>query len=381
MSALSTSANIAEEANAARSGAAVARERSPGVAIWLWAVAALVIGMVVVGGATRLTGSGLSITEWKPLKGAVPPLTQADWVAEFRNYQRIPQYRLMNAGMSLDDFKPLFWWEWTHRLLGRLVGMVFFLPLLVFVVLRRIPRRLVGPCVLIFCLGGLQGLIGWWMVASGVFSRDLTAVAPERLSVHLGLGLLLYLACIWTGLEAWFGPGAPARAADRRWAGWARGLLALAFAQSLLGALVAGNHAGLIYNDWPLMNGRVFPDDYARSTLWATLVHSQAAVQFNHRLGAYLLCAGAFALAWRAVLGPFPSTLRPLALALAAVVAGQLALGVFTLIFVAPLHLSLAHQLGAVAVLTVATVLAWAAGRADSPARYVDTLVAQRQAA
>lgn len=346
-------------------GAGEGRDRSHTVAIWLWLVAVLVIGMVVVGGATRLTGSGLSITEWKPLRGALPPLTAMDWAAEFRNYRRIPQYRMVNAGMSLAEFKPLFWWEWTHRLLGRVVGVVFFAPLIAFVALRRLPRRLIWPCVMIFTLGGLQGAIGWWMVSSGVFSRDLTAVAPERLTIHLGLALLLYLACVWTGLEAWCGRGASATGADRRWTGWARALLALAFAQSLLGALVAGNHAGLIDNDWPLMNGRVFPDDYAGASLWVTVLHSQAAVQFNHRLGAYALFAASIAFAWVAARRPHaPADVKRLALVLAGAVSLQLLLGIVTLMSAAPLHLSLAHQLGAVAVLTVAVVLAWRSSKA-----------------
>lgn len=354
-----------------REGASVGQPRSRAVAVWLWAVAALVIGMVIVGGATRLTGSGLSITEWKPLRGALPPLSAADWSAEFRNYQRIPQYRLVNAGMSLADFKPLFWWEWTHRLLGRVVGLVFFAPLVAFVMLRRLPKRLTWPCVVIFALGGLQGAVGWWMVSSGVFSRDLTAVAPERLSVHLGLALLLYVACLWTGLEAWFGQGEAAAERDRRWAGRARGLLALAFMQSLLGALVAGNHAGLVDNDWPLMNGRLFPDDYARASLWATLLHSPSAVQFNHRAGAYLLFAGSLAFAWSAVRsGGAPSAVRRLGLVLASAVCLQLLLGILTLVAEAPLHLSLAHQLGAVAVLTVATAMAWRSGRDGTGERY-----------
>lgn len=357
------------------------RERSRAVAIWLWLVAVLVIGMVVVGGATRLTGSGLSITEWKPLRGALPPLTAADWSAEFHNYQRIPQYRMVNAGMSLVEFKPLFWWEWTHRLLGRVVGLAFFAPLVAFVALRQLPRRLVWPCVTIFVLGGLQGAIGWWMVSSGVFSRDLTAVAPERLTVHLGLALLLYLACLWTGLEAWFGRGAPPTDPERRWTGWARGLLALAFVQSLLGALVAGNHAGRIGNDWPLMNGRVFPDDYARASLWATLLHSQAAVQFNHRLGAYALFAASIVFAWAAARRPdAPAGVRRLAMVLAGAVSLQLLLGVVTLMSAAPLHLSLAHQLGAVGVLTAAVVLAWRSARGAIAERYGFTEVPQAQA-
>ena len=342
-----------------------APERSRAVAVWLFAVAVMVVAMVVVGGATRLTGSGLSITEWKPLKGALPPLSQADWLAEFRNYQRIPQYQFVNRGMSLDAFKPLFWWEWAHRLLGRTVGLVFFGPLIAFVALRRMPRRLLWPCVVILALGGLQGAIGWWMVSSGVFTAERTAVAPERLAVHLGLALALFCACIWTGLEAWSGPGRPGGEAVV-WRRVAAALGGLVFMQSILGALVAGNKAGLIYNDWPLMGGRLIPSDYAgaRPGLWATLAHSQAAVQFNHRIGAYLLFAGAIAFAVAAARSSRLSRgVKTLALALAGGVTLQALLGVSTLMSGATLSLSLLHQLGAVTVLAIATALAWRSQR------------------
>lgn len=340
-----------------------APERSRAVAVWLFAMAALVFAMVLVGGATRLTGSGLSITEWKPLSGALPPLGAAAWAAEFRRYEQIPQYRLVNAGMTLAQFKPLFWWEWAHRLLGRLVGLVFFAPLIAFVALRRLPRRLVGRCATILALGGLQGLVGWWMVASGLTRR--IAVAPERLATHLGLALLIFVLCVWTGLEAWCGPAQNRQACDRRWRLWAAGLTGLVFGQSLLGALVAGNKAGMVYTDWPLMDGRWFPADYAGPGVWSTLAHSLAAVQFNHRLGAYTVFALAVAFALAAVRST--SLARPvktLAVALAAIVTLQASLGIVTLRWGAPLGLSLAHQLGAVALLTTATALAWRARRA-----------------
>lgn len=337
-------------------------ERSRSVAIWLFAVALLVFGMVIVGGATRLTGSGLSITEWKPIMGALPPLTHKAWLDAFAKYQRIPQYRVLNRGMTLDQFKFIFGWEWAHRLLGRLLGIVFFLPMVVFLVIGRIPRRLIWRCWLLLALGGLQGFIGWRMVASGLSGR--VFVAPGWLATHLGLAMLTYGFAVWTGLEAWSGRGHRAGVASR-WPIWAAALAALIYMQFLLGALVAGNHAGLIYNDWPLMNRQVFPSDYVLGGLWSTLAHSQAAVQFNHRLIAYLIFILVVGFTVAVTLSRrFPHQVKLLAGALAAVVTGQVALGIATLMMVAPLGLSLAHQIWAVVVLTTALTLAWRIRRA-----------------
>ena len=174
-------------------------DRSRPVAIWLFAVAVLVFGMVVVGGATRLTDSGLSITQWKPIMGALPPMSEAAWQANFALYKQIPQYKLVNAGMTLEAYKGIFWWEWAHRLLGRLIGVVFALPFVFFLIRRMIPRRLILRCAVMLLLGGLQGLVGWWMVSSGLSER--VSVAPERLATHLGLALIVLCACVWTGLE------------------------------------------------------------------------------------------------------------------------------------------------------------------------------------
>ena len=329
------------------------------VALWLFAVAFLVLAMVVVGGATRLTGSGLSITQWKPLSGMIPPLDAADWLAEFRNYQRIPQYRFVNQGMPLEAFKSIFWWEWAHRLLGRLLGVVFAAPFIVFLVTRRLPRRLIWRCVVLFALGGLQGLVGWWMVKSGLETR--VTVAPERLATHLGLALILYIALIWTAWEALAGEG---RASiPSRWRPIAISLLVAVYLQCLLGALVAGNQAGLVYNDWPLMNGRLLPQAY-----WAagvrSLLHSQAAVQFNHRLIGYLLFAGSVAAGVAAARSRrLGARTRWLFAGLAGLVTLQAVLGVLTLMAHAPLSLSAAHQALAAIVLAVATTLAWQARR------------------
>lgn len=331
-------------------------DRSKPVAIWLFVVAALVLGMVILGGATRLTDSGLSITQWKPVTGAIPPLSNADWQAEFARYRQIPQYAQLNAGMSLADFKTIYWWEWSHRLLGRLVGVVFFVPFVIFAARRDLPRRLIARLGVIFVLGGLQGAVGWWMVASGLAHR--VSVAPERLMIHLGLAFALLGALLWTAFDCW--AGAARQTLPSPWGRRAAILIGLVYFQILLGALVAGNDAGLVYNDWPLMNGRLFPDDYFAGGLWATLAHSQGAVQLHHRLMAYFVTAVALAMgvsAWRSsYLAPGS---KALGLAVAGAVLAQAALGVATLMAHAPLALAIAHQLTAAAVFALTIAFAW----------------------
>jgi heme a synthase len=340
--------------------ALVRPQRSRPVAIWLMIVAALVVAMVMVGGATRLTDSGLSITEWKPISGVIPPLSDADWQAEFARYREIPQYQQLNLGMSMAAFKAIFWWEWSHRLLGRLLGVAFALPFAWFAFRRAIPAGLGGRLVGLFFLGGLQGAVGWWMVASGLSER--VSVAPERLAIHLGLAFALLGALVWTGLDAWAGRAPPSPSS--RWRAWAWGLLGLIYLQVLLGALVAGNDAGLIYNDFPLMNGRLLPDDYAGPSLWATLAHSQGAVQLHHRLAAYVLVIAAGVLGfgvWRAK--DLDGSARLLAALIVASVLGQALLGIATLTARAPLGLAMAHQAAAALLLILATAFAWRTGR------------------
>jgi len=335
-------------------------DRSRAVAIWLFAVAALVVAMVVVGGSTRLTGSGLSITQWKPIRGVVPPLNLQQWQAEFAGYKAIPQYQLLNRGMSLEQFKGIYWWEWTHRLLGRLLGVAFFVPFIVFAVRKMIPQRLTLRLAGIFVLGALQGVVGWWMVASGLSAR--VYVAPERLAIHLGLAFALLGALVWTALDAWAGQAR--QTLPSPWGRRGLCLTGLVYFQVLLGALVAGNHAGLIYNDWPLMNGRFFPADYAGPGIWATLAHSQAAVQLHHRLVAYLLAAVALVFgiaAWRSRY--LAKDCKQLALAVGGAVLLQACLGVVTLIAVVPVGLGVAHQLMAAVTLCLAVAFAWRARR------------------
>ena len=336
-------------------------ETSRAAAVWLATVAILILAMVIVGGAARATGSGLSITQWKPVSGVIPPLSQNDWERLFALYRAIPQYRLLNPDMSLPAFKAIFWWEWSHRMLGRLLGVVFLIPFVVLLARRRLPRRLIGRCIGLFVLGGIQGAVGWWMVESGLEFR--TSVAPERLAVHLGLALLLFSACIWTALDAWFGP----TAAQKGRGGLARAsgmFFAAVYLQCLLGALVAGNRAGLANADWPLMSGRLFPTDYWQGGVLASLVHGLAATQFNHRLLAYCLFAGGIGLAM-AFRRERDRAGRALVVAILAALALQIGLGVTTLLLTVPLPLALAHQFTAAAILALATALVWTTRRSN----------------
>ncbi len=332
--------------------------RSRTTAVWLFVVAVLVFMMVVVGGATRLTGSGLSITEWKPITGALPPLNEIDWAETFHKYRGSSQFHLINQGISLSEFKFLFWWEWAHRLLARWVGVVFALPFLVLLGWRRVPRRLIGPCFVLLGLGGLQGLVGWWMVKSGLEGR--ASVAPERLAVHLGLALLLLSALVWTGLEAWSGERRQDGSARRGWR-WPSAIFAGGvFLQCLMGALVAGGGAGRVDNDWPLMDGHVFPVDYWQGSVWATLAHGRAAVQFNHRMLAYGLVGFGLGLAIVAARNrTLPKAVMVASQLVVVLLVAQAALGVATLLAGDPLALALAHQANAAILLSVSIFFAW----------------------
>jgi cytochrome c oxidase assembly protein subunit 15 len=336
-------------------------DRSRATALWLFLVAAVVLAMVVVGGATRLTGSGLSITEWKPVSGALPPMSSRAWDHLFTLYREIPQYRLVNRGMSLEQFKSIFWWEWGHRLLGRILGVTFAAPFVVLVFQRRAPRRLMLRLIGLFLLGGFQGAVGWWMVQSGLERR--ISVAPERLATHLCLALLLFSGLIWTGLEAWAGP----RSGEGRRDGWTRVsliLLVAVFCQCLLGALVAGNQAGLLDNDWPMMAGSFFPPDYWRNDFWSTVVHGASAVQFNHRILAYGIVSLAVAIGISAVAARRLATgVRVLGAAVALVSLTQVILGISVLITLVSLPLALLHQVTAAILLATAVAFAWRARR------------------
>jgi len=321
---------------------------------WLWIVATLVFVMVVVGGATRLTGSGLSITEWRPVTGAIPPLSDAAWSSEFERYRASPQYQLLNAGMSLSDFKFIYWWEWGHRQLGRFIGLVYLGGFLVVAALRILPWR---QTLILFGMGlllALQGAIGWIMVASGL-QPGMVAVAPVKLTLHLTFAGLFFASVV--AFATWMTPPRRAEAAQGRAAAWA--LLALTFAQIALGGLVAGSKAGFTFNTWPLMDGALVPSGallFATIPLWENFVDNVALVQFNHRIGAYLLLA--FAL-WHAVwmrrAAPGSGGAKR-ATALAGMMLMQGVLGVVTLVLVVPLWAGLAHQALAFAILAMAVV-------------------------
>ena len=309
--------------------------------------------MVIVGGTTRLTESGLSIVEWKPVTGTLPPLSDAAWQAEFEKYQAIPQYQLLNRGMTLDGFKTIYWWEWAHRLLGRVIGAVFLVPLLWFLWRGWIEPGLRGRLWTIFGLGALQGAVGWWMVASGF--RERVDVSQYRLATHLVLACLIYVAIVWTAAR--LGPAPPAEAPLRIRAS-AIVLLILVLVQLYLGALVAGLDAGLTYNTWPLIDGQLVPavtELFSAHPWWRNLFENRLTVQFDHRMMAYALwlCAVLHAAdVARTSRGPVLAS----AVALAAAVTLQAALGIVTLLNVAPLGLALAHQAMAMVVLTLATL-------------------------
>lgn len=327
------------------------------VRAWLFLLVALVMAMVTVGGATRLTGSGLSITEWKPVTGAIPPLSQEGWAAEFEKYRASPQYQSLNQGMSLDEFKFIYRWEWGHRQLGRLIGLLFFLPLIAFWLTGAVSGGLALTLLGIGALGGLQAAVGWIMVASGL-EPGMIAVAPLKLMLHLLIASLILVALVWvaTGLRAVpLGPVGQARLSGRI----PGVLLGLILLQIALGGLVAGSRAGFTFNTWPLMDGRVLPpvsDLFVRAPWIENFVDNVVLVQFNHRMLAYGLVALAV---WHAVSAgrraPGTSFQRR-ATALAGLLVGQMALGIATLLLVVPLWAGLAHQALAMLILAMATV-------------------------
>jgi cytochrome c oxidase assembly protein subunit 15 len=328
------------------------RRRS--IRIWLLLVAGLMVLTLLVGGATRLTESGLSIVEWKPVTGLLPPLDEGAWQAEFEKYQTIPQYRERNRGMSLADFKTIYWWEWTHRLLARLVGVAFLLPLLWFLWRGWIEPPLRTRLWTMFGAGALLGGAGWWMVSSGLADR--VSVSQYRLAFHLALACGIYAAILWTarGLR----PRAPIAAPARLRVG-AMILLVMVLLQIYLGALVAGLHAGLAYNTWPLIDGGFVPDASRllfEQPLWRNFFENALMVQFVHRMVAYTLWLLALLHAldvWRRL---DDASARRGTLALVMAVTLQAVLGILTLLYQVPLALALAHQGVAIVVLSIAVI-------------------------
>jgi heme a synthase len=312
------------------------------VALWLLVCGVLVFAMIVLGGVTRLTRSGLSIVEWKPVVGAIPPLTESQWQQEFEKYRQTPEYKKVNTGMTVAGFKSIYWVEYTHRLLGRLIGIAFLAPLLYFAARRRIDRALGLKLGLLFVLGGLQGMLGWYMVASGLV--DNPHVSPYRLTAHLGLAVLIFGFMLWVALDLL----RPAlHMAPARWIhAWV--VTALVFVTLLAGGFVAGTHAGFVFNTFPLMNGAFVPDGaYATSPLWRDWFENVATVQFHHRLLAYAVVIAVVSLWWRVVRATVPAHAKLAAHLLLGAVILQVGLGITTLLTGVPVWLGAAHQAGA----------------------------------
>ncbi len=351
---------------AARSPAAMRSNRR--IAAWLLACCALVFAIVVVGGVTRLTHSGLSITEWQPIVGTLPPISDADWSAAFTKYQLTPEYRQVNKGMTLPEFQRIFWWEYAHRLLGRLVGVAFLLPFAWFLLRRQIPSGLGWGFVGIFALGAAQGALGWYMVKSGLV--DDPRVSQFRLTAHLGLAFLIFAAMFWAAMSLLSPPrgeriAAGKSAADAS-AASVRRLAAivacLVFVQALSGAMVAGIRAGFAYNTFPLMNGAVVPAEIlSLGPVWKNFFYNMATVQFDHRLLA-LIVTLAVLLLWTKI-ARLPRTSRRVRVGtywLLAMLAAQVTLGVLTLVLVVPVPLAALHQAGALLLFAAALHLAHA---------------------
>ena len=323
-----------------------------GIRLWLIGIFLLLAAMIVLGGLTRLTDSGLSITEWRPVLGALPPLSDADWVAEFAKYQASPEYVLQNSAMDLAGFKTIYWWEWGHRQLGRVIGLVWAVGFAGFALAGQIPRGWTGRLLLIGALGGLQGAMGWWMVSSGL-TGVMVDVASYRLALHLGLAFVIFgLVAIYifelgrseTDLMI------ARRAGEPRLAGLATGLMHFAFLQILLGALVAGIDAGRGFPTWPLMNGQFFPDDafyVPGRPVWAAFLENPGLVQFIHRMAAYLLFAFGV-VAWTRGRRSAHLATRRAFHAVLAMLCAQLVLGIFTALTDASPQVAITHQIGAI---------------------------------
>lgn len=333
------------------------QEKLRPVKVWLYALALLVLLMVTVGGITRLTDSGLSITSWKPLSGAIPPLSVADWQAEFDAYKQIPEFQLQNSWMDLNEFKSIFWWEWGHRFLGRVIGLAFAIPFLIFLFQKRLDKKLAPALAILFVLGGFQGFLGWWMVSSGLSER--IDVSQYRLAAHLGAACILFGALIWVA-RSLPSQNTSKEPVKSKWFLAVIGFTALIYLQIIAGAFVAGLDAGYIYNTWPLMNGALIPSGLFELTpAWLNMFENVLTVQFLHRGIAYFIVIIAIFLEWRirgtagvkGVHGWFPR--------IGMLVGLQAVLGIATLLLVVPLPLAIGHQ--ALAFMLFGTCIAYLA--------------------
>jgi cytochrome c oxidase assembly protein subunit 15 len=366
------SAPRAQNISTAPSESAMPASHARALRLWLGVVALLIVAMILVGGATRLTDSGLSITEWQPIVGAVPPLSHADWNEAFEAYQKIPEYTELKRGMSLAEFKTIYWWEWAHRLLGRLIGAVFLIPFIAFWSAGFIPRKLLPKLLGLFVLGGLQGVLGWYMVKSGLVDR--VDVSQYRLTAHFGLAVLIL------GYTAWllFSLGASGQhdPKSRRAVSLVAVLvLVLVYVQMLAGALVAGIDAGLGFNTWPLIAGAFVPDGLGEASPWyLNLFENPLTVQFDHRMLGYAVVLATLGQALWLAAKRAPPSLMGSALTLALFALLQVTLGVWTLLLAVPIELGLAHQAGAIVVFAASVYHVWLATQASRLAREPQSL-------
>lgn len=352
-------------------GAAVGAETVPprhvrALRVWLSIVALLIVSMILVGGATRLTDSGLSITEWQPILGAIPPLSEAHWQEAFDAYKKIPEYAQVNQGMDLEGFKTIYWWEWAHRFLGRFIGIVFFVPFVWFWLAGYVPRPMLPRLLGLFVLGGLQGALGWYMVMSGLVDR--VDVSQYRLAAHFGVAVAIFGYTLWLILDLGRTQREPAK--SKTPAIVAGLVLLLVYVQLLAGALVAGIDGGLGFNTWPLMNGAVIPSGLGAAEPWyLNLFENPLTVQFDHRMLGYGVVAAAIGQAIWIARRTGADSLRGAAAALAGVALAQVALGIWTLLAAVPIELGLAHQAGAIVVFAAALYLFWRSLGDDAAAR------------
>ena len=329
------------------------------IALWLLLCCAMIFAMVIVGGITRLTHSGLSIVQWDPIIGAIPPLNTAQWNETFHLYQQTPEFRDVNSGMDLSQFKSIFWMEYAHRLLGRSIGLVFLLPFLYFLARGRIEKRLVPKLIAMFVLGGLQGALGWYMVSSGLIHNP--HVSQYRLTAHLSLAFLIYAFILWVALDL-LGPTMPVPAPEfTRLRRFSYGVTALVFLMVIAGGFVAGLRAGFIYNTFPMMNGHWLPlGMFALHPLWRNFFANMGTVQFDHRIIAYLLVIVISSFWFMARRAPLPTRPRIAIHLLLLMLAIQISLGIATLLLVVPTPLAATHQAGALTLFTIAVFVSHA---------------------
>ncbi len=337
-----TIASIGTNADHTRTGPEARAATHGALRLWLLVVGAMIVAMVLVGGATRLTDSGLSITEWKPIYGVIPPMNAEQWAEEFDKYRQIPEYQQINKGMSLSEFQFIYWWEWGHRLLGRAIGIAFAVPLAIFWAAGMVPFWLKPRLVALLALGGLQGAIGWWMVTSGLVER--TDVSQYRLAIHLTLAFLIlaYIAWLYARLSPALEPRTGAGQGVRFWSAL---LVAGLVIQVFLGGLVAGLDAGLTYNTWPLMDGAIVPSGlWLLDPVWVNHFENIRTVQFQHRMSAYLLILLAGFVAWRTISAGAGRAARRAVWAVCGLIAAQALTGIVTLLMQVPLSWALVHQ-------------------------------------